>query len=161
MLPIYQLIGRTLYNNNLVNNNTRDVKESPLPECKDDKCLADTFADYFIEKIQKIWDALEDHPLYAPTNQEVPTIEEFIPFIEEGIVKIISNMEPKCCKLDVLQPTLLKKLLQYIIKPITYLINTSLSNGVFASNWKTTIIKPLLKKPGLELMTKITDWSAT
>ena len=60
-----------------------------------------------------------------------------------------------------LQPTLLRKLLPYIIKPITYLINTSLSNGVFASNWTTAIIKSLLKKPGLDLMTKITDWLAT
>ena len=123
--------------------------------------MADTFADYFIEKIQKIQDALEDQPLYAPTNQEVPTIKELIQFTEEDIGKIISNMQPKCCELDVLQPTLLKKLLPYIIKPITYLINTSLSNGVFAANWKTAIIKPLLKKPGLQLMTKNINRSAT
>ena len=76
----------------LVNNITGGVKENPLPECKDDKCLADTFADYFIEKIQKIWDALDDQPLYAPIDQEVPTIEEFIQFTEEDIRKIISNM---------------------------------------------------------------------
>ena len=143
---------KSLYN--LVNNITGGVKENPLPECEDDKCLADTFADYFIEKIQKIRDALVDQPLYAPIDQEVPTIEEFIQFTEEDIGKIISNMRPKCCELDVLQLTLLKKLLPYIIKPITYLINTSLSNGVFAVNWKTAIIRPLLKKPGLELMTK-------
>ena len=55
-------------------------------------------------------------------------------------------MQTKCCELNVLQPTLLKKLLPYIIKPITYLINTSISNGVFAANWKTAIIRPLLKK---------------
>ena len=123
---------KSLYN--LVNNITGGVKENPLPQCKDDRCLADTFANYFIEKIQKIQDALEDHPLYTPTNQEVCTIEEFTPFIEEDIVKIISNMQAKCCELVVLKPTLLEKLLPYIIKPITYLINISLSNGVFASN---------------------------
>ena len=113
-----------------------------MPECKDDKCLADTFADYFIEKIQKIWDALDDQPLYAPIDQEVPTIEEFIQFTEEDIGKIISNMQPKCCEFNVIQPTLLKKLLTYIIKPITYLINTSLSNGVFAANWKQQLLGP-------------------
>ena len=59
---------KSLYN--LVNNITGGVKENPLPECKDDKCLADTFADYFIEKIHKIWNAMEDQPLYSPTNQE-------------------------------------------------------------------------------------------
>ena len=135
---------KSLYN--LVNNITGGVKENPLPECKDDKCLADTFADYFIEKIQKIWEALDNQPLYIQTDQEVPTIGEFIQFTEEDIGKIIGNMQPKCCELDVIQQTLLKKLLPYIIKPITYLINTSLSNGVFAANWKTTIIRPLLKK---------------
>ena len=81
---------KSLYN--LVNNITGGTKENPLPECKDDKCLADPFADYFIEKIQKIQDALEDHPLYAPTNQEETTIEEFILFNEDDIAKIISNM---------------------------------------------------------------------
>ena len=43
---------KSLYN--LVNNITGGVKENPLPKCKNDKYLANTFADYFIEKIQKI-----------------------------------------------------------------------------------------------------------
>ena len=111
----------------------------------DDKCLADTFPDYFIEKIQNIQEALDIQPLYIPTDQEVPTIEEFIQFTEEDIGKIIGNMQPKCCELDVIQPTLLKKLLPYIIKPITYLINTSLSNGVFAANWKQQLLGPFGK----------------
>ena len=54
--------------------------------------MADTFADNFIEKMQKIWEALDDQPLYSPTDQEVPTIEEFIQFTEGDIEKIISNM---------------------------------------------------------------------
>ena len=114
-----------------------------------------------LRKYRKFEEALDNQPLYTPTDQEVPTIEEFIQFTEEDIGKIIGNMQPKCCELNVIQPTLLKKLLPYIIKPITYLINTSLSNGVFAANWKTAIIRPLLKKPGLELMTKIIDQLAT
>ena len=81
---------KSLYN--LVNNITGGVKENSLPECKDDKCLADTFADYFIEKIQKIQEALDDQPLHTPTDQEVPTIEEFIQFTEEDKGKIIGNM---------------------------------------------------------------------
>ena len=81
---------KSLYN--LVNNITGGVKENPLPECKDDKCLANTFADYFIEKVQKIWEALDNQTLYNPIDQEVPTIEEFIQFTEEDIEKIFGNM---------------------------------------------------------------------
>ena len=47
-----------------------------------------------------------------------------------------------------------KKLIPCIIKPITHLINTSISSGVFAANWKTAIIRSLLKKPSLDLKTK-------
>ena len=34
------------------------------------------------------------------------------------------------------------------------LVNTSLTEGIFVNNWKTAIIKTLLKKLGLELITK-------
>ena len=51
-------------------------------------------------------------------------------------------------------PTLLKKLIPCIIKPITHLIHTSISSGVFVANWKTAIIRALLKKPNLDLKTK-------
>ena len=59
---------------------------------QDDKCLANTFAGYFIEKIQKIQETLDNQTLYNPTDQEVPTIEEFIQFTEEDIEEIIGNM---------------------------------------------------------------------
>ena len=104
--------------------------------------MANTFADYFIDKIEKIWEALDNQTLYNPTDQEVPTIEEFIQFTEEDIGEIIGNMRPKCCELNVIQPTLLKKLLPCIIKPITYLINTSLSNGVLQLIGKQQLLGP-------------------
>ena len=40
-----------------------------------------------------------------------------------------------------------------MIKPIAKIINTSLEQGVFASQWKVALVKPLLKKIGLELIT--------
>ena len=76
----------------MVNNITGGVKENPLPKCKNDKCLADTFADYFIEKIQKIREALDSQTLYDPIDQEAPTIEEFLSFTEEDIEEIIASM---------------------------------------------------------------------
>ena len=54
--------------------------------------MANTFADYFIEKIQKIREALDSQTLYDPIDQEVPTIEEFLPFTEEDIEEIIGTM---------------------------------------------------------------------
>ena len=81
---------KSLYN--LVNNITGGVKQNPLPKCKNDKCLADTFADYFIDKIQKIREVLDSQTLYDPIDQEAPTIEEFSPFTEEDIEEIIASI---------------------------------------------------------------------
>ena len=44
-----------------------------------------------------------------------------------------------------------KEILPSIIKPITQIVNTSLTKGILAKLWKTAIIHPLLKKAGLAL----------
>ena len=48
--------------------------------------------------------------------------------------------------------SLFKDLAPHIIDIITELVNISLTEGIFVNNWKTAIIKPLLKKLGLELI---------
>ena len=64
------------------------------------------------------------------------------------------GMPSKCCELDVMPPKIMKQIIPSIITLITNLINNSLENGIFANNWKTDIIKPLLKKAGLDLICK-------
>ena len=51
-------------------------------------------------------------------------------------------------------PKIMEQIIPSIITKITNLINNSLENGVFANNWKTAIIKPLLKNAGLDLIYK-------
>ena len=48
---------------------------------------------------------------------------------------------------------LLKEILPSVIEPITKIVNTSLQQGIFSKYWKTAVIRPLLKKIGLELTT--------
>ena len=50
--------------------------------------------------------------------------------------------------------SLFKDLAPHIIDIITELVNASLTEVIFVNNWKTAIIKPLLKKLGLELIAK-------
>ena len=44
----------------------------------------------------------------------------------------------------------MKECIEDILPTITNLVNISLWDGVFASGWKTSIIRPLLKKPNLD-----------
>ena len=48
----------------------------------------------------------------------------------------------------------LKEIQHAGINTITKIVNISLTNGEFCNQWKTAIIKPLIKKLGLELINK-------
>ena len=58
-------------------------------------------------------------------------------------------MKRKFCKLDVIHTNLLKELLPSCIGTITHIVNTSLTKGIFANNWKAAIVHPLLKNMAL------------
>ena len=138
----------------LINNLTNNNKDNPLPESQSDESLANQFAQYFMSKIKSIRESLDSHALYKPTRREVPKFSRYSRITEDQVEKIVRSMPSKCCELDVMPPKIMKQIIPSIIMPITNLINNSLENGVFANNWKTAIIKPLLKKAGLNLICK-------
>ena len=80
---------------------------------------------------------------------------------EDEVLLVIKSMAVKTCGSDPLPSSLFMDLAPHIIGIITKLVNTSLTEGIFVNNWKTTIIKPLLKKLGLELIAKIIVGSVT
>ena len=60
----------------------------------------------------------------------------------------------KNCELDPIPTALLKEILHEILPALMKLINLSLMQGIFIEHWKTAIIRPLVKKNGLELILK-------
>ena len=68
------------------------------------------------------------------------------------MAKIIMGMASKSCESDWVPTTLLKEILPQVIRLITEIINTSPEFDIFASQWKVTLVKPLLKKMGLALV---------
>ena len=61
-------------------------------------------------------------------------------------------MSSKSCELDAIPTTLLKQILPDVIGVITKIVNISLTTGAFSQSWKTTVIHPLLKKAGFDLI---------
>ena len=61
-------------------------------------------------------------------------------------------MPTKTCESDTLPTRLLKQSLDKLGETITAIVNISLRDGMFAKTWKEAIVRPLLKKPGLELV---------
>ena len=134
-----------------VNNIIGRASENLLPKIESDEQLTGEFADHFMAKIKKIQDALENHPIYKPEHRDTDQLKEFQLLSENEVKKIIGKMSSKSCKIDPMPTTLLRKVLPSLIRPITSIVNSSITKGIFAMTWKTAIICPLLKKSGLAL----------
>ena len=59
-------------------------------------------------------------------------------------------MPTKSCSLDPLPSKVLKDIVIPLLPLLTKIINMSLTEGRFADEWKVAVIRPLLKKPGME-----------
>ena len=127
------------------------VKENPLPDHTDKEELANQFASFFINKIQKIRDQLDNLPTYCHISSDPPEFLEFELMTEEEVGKIIKGMPAKMCDMDIIPTTLLKDALPGLLPIITRIANASMTQGMFPSSWKIALVKPLLKKLSLEL----------
>lgn len=136
----------------LMNNMCGTVKTNPLPEAINDQALADSFADYFLQKIVDIREHLKDYAKYCPSGECDGNLSHFKPVSEEDVRKIIASVASKSCELDEIPTKYLKQSLEECIGIITEIINASMKQGLFVSSWKTAVVRPLLKKSGLDLV---------
>ena len=130
---------------NLVNNITGRVKANPMPPGKSDQALAEELVDYFLCKINKIRDDLAGSPTYAPSYRDTEELCLFQSMTKEEVIDIIRSMPTKSCKSDTIPTKLLKQMLSKLGSVITSIVNLSLSPGTFAKEWKSAIVRPLLK----------------
>ena len=72
----------------------------------------------------------------------------------EDVSKIIFESTNASCELDPIPTWLLKSCLDALAPSIAEMVNMSLLTGLVPDNWKTALVIPLLKKPGLDLVLK-------
>ena len=95
-------------------------------------------------------------PLFRKLNLvKVPrklfhSFPEFSSVTEDDVRKIIMSSPTKSCSLDPWPTFLVKDYLDILIKPVTQLVNLSLSQGIFPDCFKNAIVTPLIKKPSLD-----------
>ena len=122
--------------------------------------LAKEFATFFLEKIENICNLFTGIDEFKPAiNEQASSLENFSPLTCNEVQKEVMGMNNKTCELDHIPTQVLKRILPIILGAITDIVNRSLLTRSFAHNWKTAIVKPLLKKPGLCLEKKTTDLS--
>ena len=129
---------------------------NPMPECPSTSLLCEQFSDFFMDKIVSIRNNLQQYPVFEPsgnrsTNHELTA---FDPFSRDEVTKLVSMMKTKTCELDPLPASLLSQCHDVLIPAYTLIINKSFSECSFSNTWKTAVVQPLLKKPGLDRVPK-------
>ena len=127
--------------------------EASLPSRKSSNELAQGFSDFFIDKIQGI---RNDKASQAGSGLDTFKFDsdklslKFAPASEEEIQKVIKSSPYKSCELDPIPTWLMKSCLPELLPFLTKIINFSLETGYIPASYKSSLIRPLLKKPGLD-----------
>ena len=64
---------------------------------------------------------------------------------ESDLLKIRKAMPLKSCELGYMETDKIKEVLHTCIPSITKIVKLSLDKGAFSNQWKTAIVKPLIK----------------
>uniref|UniRef100_A0A8C8DYC0 Reverse transcriptase domain-containing protein n=1 Tax=Oryzias sinensis TaxID=183150 RepID=A0A8C8DYC0_9TELE len=132
-----------------VNRVTNPPTQLPIELVCTPKC--NEFAVFFNDKVQGIKKAINSTTHI--TIERPPThskLTHFIPVTDQTVQETITHLSLSTCCLDVLPTRFLKSVLNSVLPSITQIVNMSLQSGIFPEALKTAVIKPLLKKSGLD-----------
>jgi hypothetical protein len=144
----------------IVNHLLGREKTSVLPDYEDPLALAGIFVDFFTSKIDNIrllltkMEATND-PLQCPAIDSLLTpsaslLSCFDQTTVSEITSIVKSCSSSSCMLDPIPTTLLRDLLPVLAPVLVNIVNASLKSGVFPTELKSAIVKPLIKKPSLD-----------
>lgn len=138
---------------------------SVLPEHVSASTLAETFSTFFTSKITTIREDMRQvmcandnisgvesnsHDYTDIDSERVHNVLDSLdPATEKEIRDIITKSPSKSCKLDPIPTELLKECLDELVPSITQIVNQSLFSATMPSTLKHAVIRPLLKKAGL------------
>lgn len=142
-----------------VNSIMNRTKPNPLPEhtCAED--LATQFCDFFQRKVQTIrsgfsQDTSEDTFAHDGLTVIASPFTCFKEVTEEDITHIIRKAPDKTCELDPMPTSLVKKCITELAPIMTRIVNLSITTSTVPDSYKTAIVRPLLKKAGMERVPK-------
>lgn len=78
-------------------------------------------------------------------------IANFKTLSQEQVSELIKKAAKKSCPLDPMPTLVVLEVLDVLLPVITNMINLSFESSEFASDWKEALLKPLLKRCGLDI----------
>ena len=144
-------------NNPRVLFSTIDSLLNPAPRTVDStssgsKC--EEFAAHFRDKIMNIRKGIAQARSNMLATFTLPprnmTMSSFALINTEMLSKVVSQLKPSTCPLDPIPTRFFKTIFDSVSMDILSIVNHSLSSGLFPSALKTALVRPILKKNGLD-----------
>ena len=138
--------GKILYSQ--INKLVDKKQESVLPESKSDGDLANSFLNFFTEKIKKIRATFPEKRtdyVIPSCNNHISKLSVFESVTQDELRKIVSSFGVKCSPDDPIPAKLLTKYIDKFLPMWELLVNISLSQGSMEC-LKNAVIAPLIKE---------------
>ena len=127
-----------------------------VPSSSSNSTNACNFAEFFKGKVDKIYDGINlerknfDDTEDVITETRTSQLTSFSLVSDEELTSVIKSMSKKFCDLDPIPTKLLLNCLPELLPLISFIVNESLSKGVFPQQLKEALVRPSLKKPSLD-----------
>ena len=122
---------------------------NPLPNINKEK-LPGEFADYFLNKIEKISEHFKGKEKHSPPNRSCTKLPGFKPLTKEQVLNLIQHMHYTTCAMDPCNTKFLMKFKDTLIGTTTKITNISLTTGQYLDEWKIAVVRHLVKGPNLD-----------
>ncbi|PZC78071.1 hypothetical protein B5X24_HaOG202606 [Helicoverpa armigera] len=110
-----------------------------------------SFANIGAKLAEKIPSSKRTSSHFLTEDSQATPIDSFaiIPADESEILSLIKGLKNKCAVgVDQISSKIIKRYANVLVPPITHICNLAISSGVFPSDFKTAIIKPIHKGGG-------------
>ena len=134
-----------------------DNRSDVLPSHDSPRKLANEFGNFFIKKVDLIQEDIDNITVTPPeVDHRYPDtkFETFSSLTDEDVHRIVMSSSNSTCSLDPNPTWLIKRCSDVLTPIITQMINLSLSEGHVPAQWKNAVVRPLLKKSGLDPVLK-------
>jgi len=131
-----------------------------VPNGKDDKTVADNLKDFFVGKVDRIYKEISasqeicEEPTItksdSTSSSPKPEFNKFSPISTTDLKEIIKELPNKSSALDAIPIFIFKHCEEELIGIVQFIVNQSLTTGKFPDRLKSAMIRPSLKKPGLD-----------
>ena len=128
----------------------RDLSKNIIPHIKPDDVTADEFKTFFKEKVETIYTEIESNIPCSPKTDKIPDFactpwSKFVPINQQHLKDTICEINKKDCEEDPIPLKILLQCLDELEPIITFIVNDSLSSGIFPSSLKNALVRPTIK----------------